>query len=169
MDTKNLENHKLPRQIETDPRREKVEQALSRELTPIWEEGTLKIAHLEFSPALEAALVSARVRRHLERGLETIEKVLRNEENGLAALREKNETATSGRVSRLLIIADGGSQRFYRSCEILLSRHADRVLGLRVRVPDTLLSQKIYSKEGMAKALLVSDRDSVSEVLFSLV
>jgi hypothetical protein len=87
----------------------------------------------------------------------------------LAALREKQGTAKPNRASRLLVIADDGTERFYRSCEAVLHRHGDRVLGLRVAVSSSTLGQSLYGKDTSVQALLVSDRVAVTQVLLSLV
>jgi len=159
---------KLPRQLEIDPRRESVEAALARDVRPLWEKGSLGVSHFEYLPSLEKALRASMGARQLERGLEHIEKLLGNEEHGLAAAREKQGAPLANRVSRLLVLADGGSERFYRSCEAVLRRHADRVLGLRITVASETLSQSLFgSSDELVKALLVSDRDAVTNVLFA--
>jgi hypothetical protein len=159
---------KLPRNIETDPRREAIENVLARDMRPIWDKGTLNVAHIAFHDELEKALIAARVGRQLERGLENVEKILKNEEPGLAALRERQGAPFANRASRLLIIADDGTERFYRSCESLLYRHADRVLGLRVAVASDRLAENLFGPEKFAKALLVTERAAVANVLLAL-
>lgn len=159
---------KLPRLIESDPRHDALVAMLEADAKPLWDGGFVKVPHVPFTPALEAALKDALNSRQLERGLENIEGILRNEQRGLDALAKKQGVPKAQRVSRLLIIADDGAERFYRQCETVLLRHPDRVLALRVPVPCAHLAERLFTAEELVKVLLVSERDAVSSVLLAL-
>lgn len=165
---------KLPRVLEIDSQRIAIEGALTSKSSPLWKSDTprddiLNVPHIDFSINLERALQAAMVSRQLERGLEAIEKRLESEERGLSALREKQGSQPAYRISRILIIANDGAERFNRECEKVLRRYSDRVLGIRVNASSERLAQKIFGPEKIAKALLVSDKDAVVNVLKSLV
>lgn len=160
---------KLPRQVEADPRHEALKQLLAKDLRPLWEKSPFQVAHISFTPKLEEALLKALNFKQIEPGLEHINQILGNEKNGLSAQQKKDGAAPSFRLSRLLIIANDGSERFYRSCESTLMNHGDRVLILAVGVPSSRLSQNLYGPEKAIKALMVSEREAVSNVLFSLI
>lgn len=159
---------KLPRQVETDPRCHAIEALLARDLRPLWSKGTLAVPHMPFLAPFETALLAAQHSRQLERGLEHIDKLLSGEEHGLLALREKQGTPTANRISRVLVISDDGAERFYRSCEAILIRHADRVLGLRVTVPSAQFGQKLFGADSLVKVVLVSEKAAVTHVLLAL-
>jgi len=159
---------KLPRHVEADPRHEAIEKALRDKQLPLWEKGILHVARVEFSPALENALLGAFRARQLERGLEKIEKVLDQEKKGLEALSKKQGTAPAQRVSRILLVANDGAERFNRACESTTLRHSDRVLCVVVEAPAARLGEKLFGPEKGVKAVLVSDREAVTHVLFSL-
>ena len=159
----------LPRQIETNPRYKDIERALSQDLRPLWEKGKITVPYLPFSPSLIKALEWAQRDHHLKRGFESIETILNGEKKGLMALHEKQGTAPVSRVSRLLIIPDGCPERFYRSCEVLLYHHEDRLLGLRVGVSFEKLAETLFGEDALVKVLLVSDRDAVSDILLAVV
>ncbi|MBA2322190.1 MAG: hypothetical protein H0V89_13680 [Deltaproteobacteria bacterium] len=159
---------KLPREIEANPRHAAIAAVLARDARALWSDGTLAVAHVPLDAPLEAALVAASNARQLQRGLERIEQVLEGEQRGLDALHEKQGTAPANRASRLLLAADEGSERFYRLVERLLLRHGDRLLGLRVEASPARLSQAIFGRDLLVKAVLVSDRDGVTSVLRSL-
>jgi hypothetical protein len=160
---------KLPRKVEADPRHAAVAEALARDLRPLWEKGQIAVPHLSLTPGLEKALLAARDFRQLERGLENIEKILDNEKKGLDALQAKQGTEPALRLSRLLIIADDGAERFNRACESLVHHHADRLLCLRLDVPSSRLSEKLFGADSQSKGILVSDREAVSNTLLALV
>jgi hypothetical protein len=159
---------KLPREVETDPRNAAVVRALALDMRPLWEKGTFTVPHVSFQPALEKALAVANRDRHLERGFEKIETILKGEQKGLAELREKQGTPPANRVSRLLIIPDECPERFYRNCETILFNHSDRLLGLRVKVPFNVFAENIFGKEALVKVLLVTDRKAAANVLFAI-
>jgi hypothetical protein len=160
---------KLPRKVESDPRYEELKLFLATNLLPLWDKSTIRVPHVSFVPALEETLGRALGFKQLERGLEHLSQTLESERKGLVALQQKQKTAPANRVSRLLIIASDGTERFYRECETTLIRHSDRVLCLRVDAPCARLAQNIYGEGELVKALLVSDREAVAHVLFSLI
>lgn len=159
---------KLPRPVETDPRREAIERALTADERPIWSGGAIRVPHVAWTGALEEALRTALVADQLDRGLEHIEQRLIREAKGLQAARDKQGTAAANRLSRILVMADDGAERFYRQCEQLLRHHGDRLVGLHVGVPSKRLSEKLFGADELVKAVLVSDRDAVVNVLFAL-
>ena len=158
----------LPRLVINDPRRPSVEAALEKMPGTLWEKGLFKVPHVPFTPSLMKALGDAYLSKHLERGLEPIEKILAAEAKGIGVMHERQGSEPTQRISRVLLVLDGGSERFYRTCESLLYRHQDRLLGLRFSTDTEVLSKKIFGEEKTLKALLVTDRDSSARVLLSL-
>jgi len=159
---------KLPRQVIADPRGESVEKVLTKDLGLLWAESKIEISQIEFTPAFENSLLAALRFKKLMPGLEQIEKALDFEKKGLEELRKKQGKPSPNRISRLLIIANDGSERFYRSCESLVMKHGDRLKIVGVAVPSARMVQKLFGNDRSIKALLVTDRNMVSAVLLSL-
>ena len=160
---------KLPRQVELDPRNEDIKKLLAEDLRPLWENGKIKVPHVPFGPTFEAALKFALISKHLDRGLEQIESILNAQQKGLDIRHESEGTSPAYRLCRLLIIPNGCTERFYRTCEAILFRHEDRVLGLRVNVSYEQFALSLFGEGALIKVLLVSDRGSATNVLFALV
>ncbi len=161
---------KLPRAVEADPRQKAIQDLLKKDRKPLWEKSTLTLSHVPLTPSFEMYLKTLIQKKQLETGLERIDKLLVSEQRGLVALQRKQGTPPSQRVSRLFIVSNDGSERFYRACEKILLQHRDRVLLLCVNESSDRLTQSLTSeKNKILKALLVSDRDAVTSVLFSLV
>jgi hypothetical protein len=159
---------KWPRSMETDPRLDALATLLSKDCFPLWERGSLAVPHLPVTEELEKTLLTLQGRRQLERGLEQITSMLAAEKKGLDALNAKQGSSGAGRISRLLLIADGGSERFYRDCEKLFFEHSDRLAGLRLVTSKSPLIEKLYGTDAMAKVLLISHRDAVAAALWAL-
>ena len=159
---------KPPRKIEADPRREDLEALLSRNQKPLWEKSEFSVAHVPLHPALEKSLEDAQRFKQLERGLEQISRLLDNEERGLAALQKKQGTPPAQRISRLLLVANDGSERFYRECERVLGLHGDRLLCIVVEATSERLAHRLFGPTKPVKALLVTDKEAVSNSLLSL-
>lgn len=102
------------------------------------------------------------------RGLEGAERALATEARGLARVDRRTGVERGGRVSRLLVLADDGSERFYRTVESLLRRHAPRVLALRLSVDEAALGRLLFGRDEVARLLLVEHKDAVSAVLLAL-
>lgn len=159
---------KLPRQLEATPAQAAIESVLRKDLRPIWEKSEHRIAHVSFSQALETALIQARNFKDMELGLENIDRILMIEKKGISALAEKQGTPPALRISRLLITANDGSERFYRACEKTLLLHSERLLFLCVDVASARLGERLFGPNRSVKALLVSDKAGVSHTLLSL-
>ncbi len=159
---------KLPRQLESNPHHDEIEKILKQDFRPIWEESEHRVAFVPFTPALETALLQTRDYKGLEIGLETIQRILRIEKKGLDAVAEKQGSAPAHRVSRVLIASNDGAERFYRDCEKILINNSERLLFICVDVPSERLGEKLIGSDRSVKALLVSDKVCVSNVLLSL-
>ncbi|HEU4408597.1 MAG TPA: hypothetical protein VFS43_25270 [Polyangiaceae bacterium] len=160
---------KLPRALEADPRAPAVTAALEASARPLWAQGTIAVAHLPLTEVLSRALAGSGRRGALAQGLETIETRLANEQRGLDALQAKPGAQPGApRISRLLVLANDGSQRFYRDAESLLRRYEARLLGLRLDVGGDDLGAAALGRNALARALLIDDREAVTAVLLAL-
>jgi hypothetical protein len=160
---------KLPRKVEEDPRCEKISEVLKSNLSPLWQNSPYKIAELPLDPRVELALTYAFRSKKLEVGIENVEKILEQQKRGLDALNQKQGTQPALRVSRLLLVANDGSERLFRACESLLTQHGDRLLMIRFDVPSARMGKKIFGPDRGIKVLLVNERDAVESVLLALV
>lgn len=160
---------KLPRRLEADPRLPAIQAVLTRELRLLWAGGTVYAPHVPLTTGLEQELRRALHFRHLERGLEHIEQVLGNEKRGLSAQLAKQGATAARRVSRLLLVANDGAERFYRACESLMLAHTDRLLCVVVESPSGELAQNLFGEDRSIKALLISDKEAVTETLLALI
>ncbi len=160
---------KLPRKIEIDPKCEQITRVLAESRALLWEGSPYRIAELEWNPAVERVLSNALLSKKLELGIETIERVLEQQKRGLDAMFAKQGTASANRISRLIITSNDGSERLYRACESLLTKHGDRVLVIRFKVPAARMGEKIFGPDRAIKAILVTDREHVENVLLALV
>lgn len=162
---------KLPKCLESDTRSAEVESVLSQDLRLLWQGGMLKVPHIRFQESLAASLAFSRRCGKLRGGLEAIETLLQREEAGLAALRKRgvgSQDAESARVSRLILMSDDGSERFYRSCESLLQRYKDRVLGCRLDVGSGILGPRFFGSNAAVKVVMVEHRDDVAKALLAM-
>ncbi len=160
---------KLPRAVEADPRKSQIDTILKREPKKLWDKSSITVPQISLSAKFESCLRAMVGRKQVERGLERIDQLLTSEQKGLLALQQKQASTPSHRVSRLLIIANDGSERFYRACEKTLFQHKERLILVYLNEPSSRLAQIfIGEKANTLKAILVSDRDAVSAALFSL-
>jgi len=159
---------RLPRKVEDAPGAAQLVSELAARAQPLWAGGALRVARAEVTPGLEAALKSAFSAGRIVRGLEGAERTLAVEAHGLSHVDRKTCVERGERVSRLLMLADDGSERFYRSVESLLRRHAPRVLALRLPADECALGRLLFGRDQVARLLLVEHKDAVSAVLLAL-
>jgi hypothetical protein len=163
-----MEALRLPRKVEDDPAAAHLASELAAHALPLWAGSELRVARADLSPALEAALASAFSAGQIVRGLEDAARVLAAEARGLEHVDQRTGAARGARISRLLVLADDGAERFYRNVESLLHKHAPRVLALRLSVDERTLGQLLFGPDRVARLLMVEHKDAVSRVLLAL-
>lgn len=159
---------RLPRRVEGEPGAAHLASGLAARAEPLWAGGEVRVPRVEVAPGLEAALKSAFSAGRVVRGLEATERALAAEERGLKHVERTSGVERGGRVSRLLVVADDGAERFYRKVESLLRRHAPRVLALRLSADEHALGQLLFGPDRVARLLLIAHKDAVAAVLLAL-
>lgn len=159
---------RLPRRVEEAPGAESLTRELTARAEPLWSGAELRVPQAELVPELEAALRSAFSAGQIVRGLEEAERVLAAEERGLSQVDRKTGVARGGRVSRLVLLADDGAERFYRNVESLVRAHAPRVLAIRLKADQNSLGELVFGRNQSARLLLVEHKNAVSAILLAL-
>ena len=159
----------LPKTVENEPRAKNLVHDLISHAQPLWKGGELLVPRAELTPELKAALTGAFLSGQIVRGLEEAQGALAAEERGLQNVDRKTGVARGQRVSRLLVLADDGAERFYRNVEGLVRRHAPRVLALRLSADERTLGNLLFGPDQVARLLLVERKNAVSAVLLALV
>ena len=159
----------LPKTVENEPRAKNLVHDLISHAQPLWKGGELLVPRAELTPALKAALTGVFLSGQIVRGLEEARGALAAEERGLQNVDRKTGVARGQRVSRLLVLADDGAERFYRNVEGLVRRHAPRVLALRLSADERTLGSLLFGPDQVARLLLVERKNAVSAVLLALV
>ena len=98
-------------------------------------------------------------------GLEAIGDHLDKELKGLASLREQPGQAQNDRLSRLIVLSNDGSERFYHNVESTLSRHAGRAFACIINASSDELGAAFTKKSNPAKALLIDERKALEAFL----
>lgn len=155
----------LPRELEADATAAALRVRLALDVRPLWRAAATSVPVLPLDAPLVAALGRAARAGALVLGLEAAAAALDREERGLAAVAARGAGTRTARVSRLLLVADDGAERFYRGVERLLVRHAGRLLGCRLQAPARQLGRAVSGGEAAVKAVLVRHREAVAEVL----
>jgi hypothetical protein len=155
----------LPREIEADPRGAAIRTRLAGSGRRLWTGGTAMVPVLPLTPAGVAALGAARGAGHLVLGLEAVEEALANEARGLA---RRPGGEGGARVSRLLLVAEDGAERFYRRVERLAGEHAPRILVLMLADDAVALGRATVGRETPVKAVLARHKLAVASLLRAL-
>ncbi len=154
---------KLPKQLGKENLEEGVQAALENESIELCSDSNIYIPVLKLNPELRKQIFYAKFQDELIVGSRDIEKYLKNELHGL-----KKVNNLSDRVSRLLIVTNDGSPRFYRQLEFLHKEQGGRVLICRLDVDSVLMGNILELKEKQVKAVLLNRKESVVNVLKSL-
>lgn len=154
----------FPREIESDPCVPALRAALAARVHPLWREATMRVSTVPLDATLAAALGRAGAGT-LVLGLEAATTVLAREAHGLAAVDARGGAARPARISRLLLLAADGAERFYRAAESLARRHGARLLVCRLDAPASALGHVVLGRPVGVKAVLVQHKQVVAAVL----
>jgi len=154
---------KLPKQLGKENLEEDVQAALEKESIELCSDSNISIPLLQLNPELRKQIFYAKFQGELIVGSRDVEKCLKNELHGL-----KKVNNLSDRVSRVLIVTNDGSPRFYRQLEFLHKEQGGRVLICRLDIDSSLMGTILELKEKQVKAVLLNRKESVVNVLKSL-
>ena len=102
----------LPRKLETGQEGIDILKVLDSHLRPVKHWDDLVLPSFRISEAIINSIYSARRAGRLIRGFEDSEKKLNAEREGIASIDLKTGSERKERISRLIIIANDGSERF---------------------------------------------------------
>ncbi|MCP4341231.1 MAG: hypothetical protein GY799_20700 [Desulfobulbaceae bacterium] len=154
---------KLPKQLEKENVESDVRKILEKESVELCVDSDMYIPVLKLNPELRKHIFSAKSLGELIVGYASVEKALENELRGLQKVNNQSD-----RVSRLLLVTNDGSPRFYRQLEFLHKKHGGRVMICRLDVDSFLMGNILKLEDRQVKALLLNRKKSVVNVLKSL-
>jgi hypothetical protein len=159
---------RLPRALESEECHAAVQAALAAAMRPLWVGGTVAASVVPLTHALRRALRTAMSGGMVRRGLEAAESALEGERRGLDALPAEEALRHGGRVSRLLLVANDGAERFYRRVERLVVLHAPRVHPCVIECDSPSLGALLYGPGEVTKVVLVERKAAVVAILRAL-
>ncbi|HWO13382.1 MAG TPA: hypothetical protein VNN80_27970 [Polyangiaceae bacterium] len=142
--------------------------ALRAGARPLWAGGVLLVPTARWTPHLVAAIEAAQREGRLVRGLEQAEKTLAREARGLSLVDARSAAPRGARVSRLLLVSNDGSPRFYREVERLVAASSPRLLPIRVDADSNQFVSSVPEPSGVVRALLIEHKELVAAVLLAL-
>lgn len=164
----NTQALRLPRRVEDDPRGQQILRTLTTQTQPLWQHGEIQVPLVTLNPELAETLRNAHKAGQMVRSLENAERRLAAETRGLDLVDRNSSLPRGGRVSRLLVLADDGAERFYRHVETLLHRHSPRVLAVHVGVGAEALGELLFGPGSRARLLMLDHKAAVSAFLLAL-
>ena len=154
--------------VESDPRSTRVIRILTTNTRPLWHGGVIEVPEIVLTDELAEALRNASRGGKVVRGLESALRLLADEHRGITLADRRSGAQRGSRISRLLILADDGADRFYRTVESLLRRHGSRVLAVRIEADAATLGALLFGPDRIARLIMIEHKDAVSTVLFAL-
>jgi len=156
----------LPKKLEKDKKDKPILSMLKKQLKPLQKDSNYLVPSFTLNQPLINALYSARRSGWLIRGLESAEKKLASEKKGIDHV--KPGDSGNERVSRLVVIANNGSDRFYRQAQRLIDRYSPRLLAISFDVTSEKLGEKLFGSGQKVLLLLLSHKEAVANTLLSL-
>jgi len=163
-----LDRMRLPKSLEADAAAEGMLGRIIDSAAPIGPAQMPRLPRGALSAELVEILQAARVNGHLHQGLESAQKRLHTERQGMALADERSGSTRGDRISRLVLCSNDGAARFYRHVEQLVLEHSPRVLPIVLDVDGTRMGELILGGQRMARLLLVHHKQDVSAVLLAV-
>jgi hypothetical protein len=163
-----LASLRLPKSLESDVDGAAVHAALRAHARPLWARGAVLVPRAGWTPAIAAALDAANAAGGVVRGLEQVERALQREARGLSMADARSAAPRGARVSRLLLISNDGSERFYRNVEQLVSANGQRLLPIRVDADSAQFAAAVREASGVVRALMIDHKELVVTLLRAL-
>ena len=158
----------MPKSVESDPGGQRLLSNLTTHARPLREGSEIGVPSAAMTRELTEALRSAYSAGQVVRSLENAERKLAAEERGLQMADRQSGAPRGVRVSRLLLMANDGSERFYRQVETLLLRHGPRVLAVRLEIDERGLGELLYGPGQVARLLMMEHKQAVGSVLLAM-
>jgi hypothetical protein len=159
----------LPKKLDGTGEGKKIAEALYSSLKPVRPGSAYLLPSFPFSGAIKDALNSARRTGRLIRGIEEAEKMLDAERAGILSVDMKTGNERTERISRLIVVANDGSDRFYRQTKRIIEQNRPRIVAIHLAVTSFELGEAIFGPGKRALFLLVSHKDAVINLLKSLI
>jgi hypothetical protein len=163
-----LDQLRLPKAMENDPKGAAVHAALRAQARKLWEGSRLVVPTARWSRSVEKALEVAQREHRLVRGLEQIEKVLEREAHGQSMADARSATPRGSRVSRLMLVSNDGTERFYRQVERLVVEQSPRLLAILLDADSSQFAASVPEAAGVLRAIMVEHKELVASVLIAL-
>lgn len=158
----------LPKKLTETEEGRKILSVLSRHLISLIPGNDYRLPSFQMSQPIMEALYSARRTGRLIRGLEDAEKKLNAERAGIVKVDNKTGSDRKVRISRLVVVANDGSERFYRQTKKLIERNRPRALAIYLNITSFELGERLFGPGKRVLFLLISHKDSVVDFLTSL-
>jgi hypothetical protein len=159
---------RLPKSVESDPRGPQLLRNLTTNTRLLWRESEIGIPVARMTLELAEALRNAYGAGQVVRSLENAERTLAAEERGLQMADRQIGVPRGIRVSRLLLLADDGAERFYRQIEALLRHYGPRVLAVRLEIDENGLGELLFGPPNVARLLMLEHKQAVGSVLLAM-
>ena len=160
---------KLPKGVLAHPKIAEMEALFSANLGLLRPDGKLQVPHWQSDARLKKALIAIAAMSQLTPGLEAASKSLGRERQGLELLVTKAGQTQNARLSRLLLLSNDGSERFYHDAESLLLQYTGRLLGCVLDATSEELGAVLLPPQKIAKALMIEDRKALEHFLVAIV
>ena len=155
----------FPREIEADPAVTRLRARLEADAAPLWSASQTIVPCLRADAALTAVLAGAARAGQVVIGLEGAGAALDREEAGLAVQASRDGRERARRISRVLLLASDGAERFYRGADAVMRRHGARLLACRLDLTADALGRVVVGRPASVKAVLVQHKVAVSGLL----
>ncbi|MBK7947468.1 MAG: hypothetical protein IPK00_01665 [Deltaproteobacteria bacterium] len=106
-------------------------------------------------------LFEARRARRIVRGLEDAEAALKAQALGVRGAAGPGASGAADRISRLLIVSEDGSDRFFRKIESLYREYGNMLEVYVCACDEQILGAAVFGADRRARALLVDHKEAV--------
>jgi hypothetical protein len=164
-----MQEIRFPKAVEKSDKFEDIKRYVTENQKKIWQKARTRAV---FVPAEEKLLKLFQLehkRGRLIRGFELVERTLVAQLEGIKNVDARTGVTRGKRLSRLVVVSNDGSERYYRKIDKLAEQFEAIVLVLRIDLDSASLGEMFFGPGKIAKVFMLDHKESLANALEAMV
>ncbi|MGM0599710.1 MAG: hypothetical protein ACQETH_07795 [Candidatus Rifleibacteriota bacterium] len=160
---------RFPKAVEKSDKFEKIKHYIGENQKKLWQKAQTRAVFVPASEKLINLFQLEHKRGRLIRGYELVERTLLAQLEGTKSVDARTGVKRGRRLSRLIVVSNDGSERYYRKIDKLAVQFESIVLLFRIDIDSASLGEMFFGPGKIAKVFMLDHKESMANALEALV
>lgn len=160
---------RFPKAVEKSDKFEKIKCYVQENRKKLWQEARTKAVFVPAEEKLIKLFQLEHKRGRMIRGFEMVERNLFAQLEGTKSVDAKTGVKRGKRLSRLIVVSNDGSERYYRKVDKMAQQFESIVLVMRINLDSTSLGEMFFGSGKIVKLFMFDQKESMTNALEALV